>query len=120
MSSAKDHRFVLVTRRTRLDELVARFNTRSQARFYVEHLGAEFGDYEREHETYAAAVGQTREILSGYGRLHVLDRVFLPNYVFAPNEKIAAIGQDGLVANTMKYIGRRPLVGVNPDPARWD
>ncbi len=120
MARTTDHRFVLVTRRTRLEELVARFNTRSQAQFYVEHLGADFADYEQEHEIYLGAVQSTREILSGHGRLHALDRSYLPNYVFAPDDYVAAIGQDGLVANTMKYIGHRPLVGINPDPARWD
>ena len=30
-------------------------------------------------------------------------------------------GQDGLVANTLKYLtSGQPLIGVNPDPARWD
>ncbi len=115
-----NHRFVLVTRRTRLQELISRFNTASQARFFVEHLGADFGDYEREHETYAAAVAGAREVFGSFGRLHVLDRAFLPNYVFGPDDHVAAIGQDGLVANTLKYVGRRPLLGINPDPARWD
>jgi hypothetical protein len=30
------------------------------------------------------------------------------------------LGQDGLVANTLKYLDGQPIVGVNPDPARWD
>ena len=30
------------------------------------------------------------------------------------------LGQDGLVANTLKYTGTRPVVGVNPDPGRFD
>lgn len=113
-------RFVLVTRRTRLQELIARFNTTAQARFYVEHLGADFGDYEAEHETYESAVRAARAVFAGSGRLQVLDRAFLPNYVFGPDDLVAAIGQDGLVANVLKYIGRRPLLGLNPDPARWD
>ena len=44
MQSA-DRKIVLVVRETRLDELTARFNTVQQARFYVEHLGADFGDF---------------------------------------------------------------------------
>ena len=52
--NASERKVVLVTRRTRLEELVARFNTMTQARFYVEHLGADFSDYEREHEVYHA------------------------------------------------------------------
>lgn len=30
------------------------------------------------------------------------------------------LGQDGLVANTLKYLSGQPLIGVNPDPKRWD
>ncbi|HEX8155265.1 MAG TPA: hypothetical protein VF698_19180, partial [Thermoanaerobaculia bacterium] len=30
------------------------------------------------------------------------------------------VGQDGLVANTAKYALARPIVGVNPEPARYD
>ena len=30
------------------------------------------------------------------------------------------VGPDGLVANTAKYVGDLPIVGVNPDPARND
>jgi hypothetical protein len=30
---------VVVTKKTALEELVERFNTRDQARFYVEHMG---------------------------------------------------------------------------------
>jgi hypothetical protein len=30
------------------------------------------------------------------------------------------LGQDGLVANTLKYLDGQHVVGVNPDPARWD
>ena len=42
-----DARVVLVTRHIRLEELVVRFNTVEQAKFYIEHLGADFADVER-------------------------------------------------------------------------
>ncbi|MBS0656892.1 MAG: sugar kinase [Verrucomicrobia bacterium] len=113
-------RFVLVTRRTRLQDLIARFNTIAQARFYVEHLGADFADYEREHATYEAALRDARAAFGEAGRLLVLDRAYLPNYVFGPEDHVAALGQDGLVANVLKYVGQRPLLGLNPDPERWD
>jgi hypothetical protein len=32
-------KIILVTRQTRLEELIARFNTKAQARFYIEHSG---------------------------------------------------------------------------------
>ena len=43
-------KIVVVTRKTRLEELVERFNTREQAKFYIEHMGLNFADYDREHD----------------------------------------------------------------------
>jgi hypothetical protein len=31
-----------------------------------------------------------------------------------------ALGQDGVVANTLKYLNGQFLIGVNPDPKRYD
>jgi NAD kinase len=115
-----ERKIVLVKRRTRLDELVARFNSVSQARFYVEHLEADFSDYEQEHEEYAAAIREATDVLTRLGRTHVLERVFLTNFLFGPDDIVVAIGQDGMVANTLKYLSGQPLVGVNPSPKRWD
>ena len=33
---------------------------------------------------------------------------------------VVVIGPDGLVANTAKYVGDLPIIGVNPDPKRND
>jgi NAD kinase len=115
-----DRKVVLVTRKTRLEELIARFHTAAQAKFYVEHLGADFGDYEREHSAYAAAKRVVVETLERACLLQVLDRGFLPTFLFGPQDLVIALGQDGLVANTLKYLDGQPLVGVNPDPGRYD
>lgn len=113
-------RIVLVVRKSRLEDLVARFNTIAQARFYVEHLGADFGDYEAEHRTYQQALRVVEASLRRFGRVHRLDRMFLPNYLFAPDALVVVLGQDGLVANTLKYLSGQQVIGVNPDPPRWD
>jgi NAD kinase len=115
-----ENKIVLIVRETRLAELKARFNTVSQARFYVEQLGGEFADYELEDTTYREAVTETQQILTQLGRLQVVQRSFLPNFIFSPNDIVVAIGQDGLVANTLKYLNGQPLIGVNPDPSRYD
>jgi NAD kinase len=120
MSRLTENKIVLVTRRTRLDDLVARFNTVSQARFYVEHLGADFSDYLNEHEQYRASVATAVAALEQIGRLQVLDRSFLPNFIFGNDDTVVVLGQDGLVANTVKYTTTQQVVGVNPDPARWE
>ncbi len=111
---------VLVRRKSRLEELVARFNSVSQARFYIEHLGADFSDYELEHTRYATALASAASAIQQVARLQVLDRAFLPNFLFNADDVVVAIGQDGLVANTLKYLEGQPLLGVNPDPQRWD
>ncbi len=49
MAGTLDRKVVLVTRRTRLEELVIRFHTLAQAKFYIEHLGQDFHEYEVEH-----------------------------------------------------------------------
>lgn len=117
---ALQQRIVLVTRRTRLEDLVARLNTVEQARFYVEHLGADFSDYEAEQATYRAAVRATEATLARFGRVQRLDRSLVPNFLFPPDCLVVVVGQDGLVANTLKYLAGQPVIGVNPDPGRWD
>ncbi|HBT84214.1 MAG TPA: sugar kinase [Desulfuromonas sp.] len=115
-----ENKIVLVTRKTRLDELIVRFNTELQARFYVEHLGADFSDYQDEDRCYKGALRATQTILARLGRVQVVDRAFIPNFLFGPNDTVVALGQDGLVANVLKYLDGQPLLGVNPDPARWE
>ena len=111
---------VLVTRRTRLQDLVARHHTLAQARFYLEHLGADFADYMEEDAAYARSLDHAMNALQHWGRHQVVDRDHLPNFVFAEQDIVVALGQDGLVANTMKYLDGQPLIGLNPEPARWD
>lgn len=120
MQRLTENKIVLVTRRTRLDDLVGRFNTVSQAKFYVEHLGADFSDYLEEDRRYKQALKSAEATLRTLGRVQVLDRFYLPNFVFGDADTVVVLGQDGLVANTLKYLTRQPVIGVNPDPQRWD
>ena len=113
-------KLVIVTRRTRLEELVARFNTPGQARFYIEHAGGDFGEYQLEHDTYQRSLDRVRRELDLGLPRQFLDRALLPTYTFGPVDLVVTLGQDGLVANTAKYAGSQPIVGVNPDPARFD
>ncbi len=117
---ALQRRIILVTRRTRLEDLVARLNTVEQARFYIEHMGADFSDYEAEQATYRQAVQSAEKQLARFGRVQRLDRSLVPSFLFPPDCLVVAVGQDGLVANTLKYLQGQPVIGVNPDPVRWD
>jgi NAD kinase len=113
-------KIVLVTRKTRLEELVDRFNTLPQARFYISHSGGDFDIYEREHEVYLTAVKELRSSLAGIGKLQLIERSFLPSFLFSDEDLVVTIGVDGLVVNTAKYLTGQPLVAVNPDPTYID
>lgn len=120
MKRLTENKIILVRRKTRLDELIRRFNTIEQAKFYIEHLGADFSDYLAEHKQYNKTINQAAEIISRLCRLQILDRDFLPNFIFGKEDILVAVGQDGLVANTLKYLSSQPIIGVNPDPERWE
>jgi NAD kinase len=120
MTASGDNKIVLVVRPTRLDDLVVRHNTIQQAQFYVEHLGADFSDYLAEHRRYHEAVAAAESVLRDFGRVQRLQRRYLANFIFGPEDTVVVLGQDGLVANTLKYLDGQHVVGVNPDPARWD
>src|SRR5947209_17324267 len=114
-------KLVVVTLKTRLEELVERFNTREQAKFYIEHMGLNFAEYDREHTVYMEALRRLRRQLEGLlPKVQFIERGFLPNFIFTPQDLIVTIGRDGLVVNTAKYLDGQPIVAVNPDPARID
>jgi hypothetical protein len=112
-------RIVLIHRRTRLADLIARHNTVDQARFYVERLGGDFADYVREDARYRAVLTQAEQALRSLGRVQPLERGFLPNYLFGRDDLVVVVGQDGLVANTLKYLDGQAVIAVNPDPSRF-
>jgi NAD kinase len=113
-------KLILVTRKTRLEALTERFNTQAQAKFYLTQAGLDFDDYAREHDTYARALEKTRHALQLGVPVQVMERALVSTYVFGPRDVVVVLGQDGTVANTAKYVGACPLIGVNPDPERFD
>lgn len=120
MKKVSQKRFILVTRKTRLQELIERFNTWPQAKFYLEHNDIDAQDYLDEHDTYQKCLVEAERVLKPLGRFQQLDRVLLPNYQFGSSDIVVVVGQDGLVANTLKYLKGQPVIAINPDPARWD
>jgi NAD kinase len=111
---------IVVISKTRLEQLIERFNTRAQAKFYIEHAGGHFDDYEQEHEIFHRALNQIVETTNHFSKHKIIERKFLPNFIFSAKDLVVALGQDGLVANTAKYVKGQPIIGVNADPARND
>lgn len=69
---------------------------------------------------YKAAIQEAQKILSRLGRVQIIDRSFVPNFIFGKQDTVVVLGQDGLVANVLKYLDQQPVIGVNPDPERWE
>jgi len=113
-------KIVLITRKTRLDGLVERFNTLAQAEFYIEHAGGDYGTYLEEHQEYQRSLTSVRRAIELGLKIQEMDRSLAPTYLFSNEDVIVTLGQDGLVANAAKYVRGQPIVAVNPDPARFD
>lgn len=111
---------IIVKNKTRLEALIERFNTKAQAKFYIERLGGNFDDYESEHETFQASLNSLQTQLSKVVKNKTVERIYLPSFIFSEKNLIVVIGQDGLVANTAKYSKGCPIIAVNPDKQRYD
>jgi hypothetical protein len=136
---------VIVTRETRLSDLRARWASPSLAKFRIEkahaheedrrrrlrrrepeaalaeaQAAAAFEEYAAEADVYAHRVAEVRAALELGLPVKLLDRQLVPTFDFWNTAVVVVVGQDGLVANTAKYVGDTPIVGVNPDPQRFD
>jgi len=111
---------IIVKNKTRLEALIERFNTKAQAKFYIESLGGNFEDYAVEHEMFHQSLVSLQTQLSKILKNKTVERVYLPSFLFSEKNVIVVIGQDGLVANTAKYSAGCPIIAVNPDKARYD
>jgi len=118
---AEIERVVIVTRQTELDDLVARFSTVQQSKFYIEQSGHDFDRIIAAHDAYYFALAEVRKVLPTGLKLQVVDRGLVPQYAFAATDLILVLGQDGLVSNTAKYVDRgQPILAVNPNPELYD
>ncbi len=47
-----------------------------------------------------------------------VERADLDRFLFAPEDVVVVVGQDGLVANAAKYLSGQVVVGIDTDPGR--
>lgn len=135
---------IIVRSKTRLEQLTERFNTVEQAKFYVTQqkksfdfmraekkaskrmkiaphdYDASFSPYEIEHRNFYDTFNQVQKEVKKQLKFKVVEQEFLPSYIFSEKDLVIVIGQDGLVANTAKYVHNIPIIAVNPDPDRYD
>ena len=113
-------RAVFVTRETDYELLLARHATREQARFFLETRGQSLAEVERRHERFAAVLHAARGAVPADWRQALVRRADFDRFLFAPEDLVVAVGQDGLVANVAKYLSGQHVLGVNPDPDQYD
>jgi len=113
-------RVVFVTRETDYELLIARHGTREQARFFLEARGQRIEDVEAPHRAFAAALRTARAATPADWRQTLVVRSDFDRFLFAPEDIVVAVGQDGLVANVAKYLQGQAVLGINPAPDRYD
>lgn len=111
---------IIIKNKTRLESLIERFNTKAQAQFYIESSGGNFKEYVDEHEKFYQSFLEVQTQLSRIIKNKVIEREFVPSYIFSEKNLIIVIGQDGLVANVAKYSKKIPIIAINPDEERYD
>jgi NAD kinase len=95
-------------------------NLEQAAKLQKQADDVDFDLLEDEDKVYHEAVSRVTRDLDLGVPVQVIDRSFMPNYDFSMSTAVVVLGQDGLVANAAKYVGDAPIVGVNPDPSRFD
>jgi NAD kinase len=111
-------RVVLVHRRTELTELLERHGTRGQAAFYLRTRGRTIEDLEDRHEAVTSALTAVAAAIPPDWRRGLVERGDLPRFLFAPDDLVVVVGQDGLVANVAKYVADQVVIGIDPEPGR--
>ncbi|MEU4425209.1 hypothetical protein AB0F81_31700 [Actinoplanes sp. NPDC024001] len=111
-------RVVIVSRRSELDELLARHGTRGAAAFFLRQRGRDLAEVDERHQALRAALTEVGAAVPGDWRRGHVERADLPRFLFAPEDVVVAVGPDGLVANVAKYLDGQPVIGVDPEPGR--
>lgn len=109
-------RIVIVTKSSRLEELVRQHLTEGTAQFVLESRGQSIESYREEDAVYKAALAEVRRQIPNDLPVTSVTREDLPNFLFRDKDLIVVCGPDGLFANLAKYVGNQPILTVNPDP----
>ncbi|MFK4298468.1 NAD kinase [Arthrobacter sp. GAS37] len=109
-------RLVIVHRRTELQELLDRHATRGQAEFFLRTRGRTIQEVQYHHDRLTEALATIRASVPAEWRRAEIERFDLSRFLFTAEDVIAVVGQDGLVANTAKYLTGQPVIGINPEP----
>ena len=92
-------RVVVVHRRTEYDELLATHGTQGQAAFFLSTRGRDIAELEDRHRLTQTAIAAAVAGIPVEWRRGTVERGDVSRFLFAPDDVIVVVGQDGLVAN---------------------
>jgi len=113
-------KIVVVKKATELEELLKRYSTTSQVKFYLESRGHSYEFYKQGHDTYKEGMRKTIALLPKTMRTQVIDKEHLDTFQTGNKDLIVTIGDAGMLVNVAKYVGEQPIIAVNPDSNRND
>ncbi|MEV6421177.1 hypothetical protein [Streptomyces sp. NPDC051662] len=111
-------RAVLVHRTSEYEELLARHGTHGQAAFFLSSRGRSVDEVADRHHRARRALAAVAGAVPPRWRRARVERADLDRFLFAPEDVVVVVGQDGLVANVAKYLSGQPVVGIDTDPGR--
>ncbi|MDT9695169.1 hypothetical protein [Streptomyces sp. P17] len=111
-------RAVLVHRTTEYEELVARHGTHGQAAYFLRSRGRDIEEIADRHRRTRRALAEVVSAIPLTWRQARVERADLDRFLFAPQDVVVVVGQDGLVANVAKYLSGQPVIGIDTDPGR--
>ncbi|MFF7049641.1 hypothetical protein ACFY94_14930 [Streptomyces griseorubiginosus] len=111
-------RAVLVHRTTEYEELVAHHGTHGQAAFFLSSRGRDIREVAERHERVRQALADVTSAIPLTWRQARVERADLDRFLFAPEDVVVVVGQDGLVANVAKYLSGQPVLGIDTEPGR--
>ncbi|MEW2162151.1 hypothetical protein AB0912_04000 [Streptomyces sp. NPDC007084] len=111
-------RVVLVHRTSEYEELVARHGTHGQAAFFLSSRGRDIAEVAERHRRAREALAEVVAAIPLTWRQARVERADLDRFLFAPEDVVVVVGQDGLVANVAKYLAGQPVVGIDAEPGR--
>ncbi|MFD9792688.1 hypothetical protein ACFWXK_17245 [Streptomyces sp. NPDC059070] len=111
-------RAVVVHRTTEYEELLARHGTHGQAAFFLASRGRSLDEVAERHRRARRALAEVDAAVPLQWRRSRVERADLDRFLFAPEDVVVVVGQDGLVANAAKYLRGQPVVGIDADPGR--
>lgn len=117
---ATKQRIVLVTRPSLLTQLLERHGTLGQAEYYLKSRGQSLDRVVASHQHQEEAIAAVLGAIETDRRRARVSREDLERFLFAADDVVVIVGQDGLVPNTAKYLQGQPVIGVNPDPSTFD